>query len=86
MLSRAVVSRSLEWTVDAFSGGINTDELVLTLLVAILFWFLAYNADWHIFRLDRVWRVVLPPGLILLSIWSSSLAASHWMSTCLAFC
>lgn len=62
----AVLSRSLDWTIDAVSGGINTDELVLTLLVAILFWFLAYNADWHIFRLDRVWRVVLPPGLILL--------------------
>lgn len=62
----SVVSRSLEWAVDAVSGGINTDELVFTLLVAILFWFLAYNANWHIFRLDRVWRVVLPPGLILL--------------------
>ena len=62
----AVLSRSYEWAVDVVSGGINTDELVLTLLVSILFWFLAYNADWHIFRLDRVWRVVLPPGLILL--------------------
>ena len=62
----SVVSRSLEWAIDALVGGINTDELVLTLLVAILFWFLAFNADWHLFRLDRVWRVVLPPGLILL--------------------
>ena len=62
----AVLSRAYEWAVDLVSGGINTDELVLTLLVSILFWFLAYNADWHIFRLDRVWRVVLPPGLILL--------------------
>ena len=62
----SVVSRSLEWSVDAFSGGINTDDLVLTLLVAILFWFLAFNANWHLFRLDRVWRVILPPGLILL--------------------
>ena len=62
----AVVSRSLEWAVDALSGGINTDELVLTLLVAILFWYLAFNADWHLFRLERVWRVILPPGLILL--------------------
>ena len=51
---------------DAISGGVNTDDLVMTLLAAILFWFLAYNAGWHIFRLDRVWRVVLPPGLILL--------------------
>ncbi|MCY3917061.1 MAG: transglutaminaseTgpA domain-containing protein [Chloroflexi bacterium] len=63
---QSVVSRTLEWTVDALSDGNNTDDLVLTLLVAILFWFLAYNANWHLFRLDRVWRVILPPGLILL--------------------
>lgn len=62
----AVLTRCYEWTVDLFSGGINTDELVLTMLVGLLFWFLAYNANWHIFRLDRVWRVILPPGLILL--------------------
>ena len=62
----SVLSRGYTWSVDAVSGGINTDELVLTMLIAILFWFLAFNANWHIFRLDRVWRVVLPPGLILL--------------------
>ncbi|MCY3796673.1 MAG: DUF3488 and transglutaminase-like domain-containing protein [Chloroflexi bacterium] len=62
----SVLSRGYAWSVDAVSGGINTDELVLTMLIAILFWFLAFNANWHIFRLDRVWRVVLPPGLILL--------------------
>ncbi len=62
-----VLNRSFQWVADVFSGGINTDELVLTLLVAILFWFLAYNANWHIFRLDRVWVVILPPGLILLA-------------------
>ncbi len=62
----AVLTRCYDWLVDLVSGGINTDPLVLTLLVALLFWFLAYNANWHIFRLDRVWRVILPPGLILL--------------------
>ena len=61
----AVLTRCYDWAIDLFSGGINTDELVLTILVGILFWFLAYNANWHIFRLDRVWRVILPPGLIL---------------------
>ena len=61
-----VIRRVLEWSIDAISGGINTDELVLTLLVSVLFWFLAYNATWHTFRLDGVWRAVLPPGLVLL--------------------
>ena len=62
----SVFARGYAWAVDAVSGGINTDDLILTMLAALLFWFLAFNADWHIFRLDRVWRVVLPPGLILL--------------------
>ncbi len=61
-----ILRRCYEWAFDLVSGGVNTDELVLTLLVGFLFWFLAYNANWHLFRLDRVWRVVLPPGLVLL--------------------
>ncbi len=63
----AVIIRSIRWSIDLFTGGINQDSLVFTILVATLFWFLAYNAVWHIFRLDRVWRVILPPGLILLT-------------------
>lgn len=61
-----VLTRSIVWLVDAFTGGINQDTLIFTLLVASLFWFLGYNAAWHIFRVDRVWRVIMPPGLIIL--------------------
>ena len=60
----AVVNRAWEWSIDAITGGNNTDELILTLLISFLFWFLAYNAVWHAIRLDRVWRVILPPGLV----------------------
>lgn len=63
----SVVTRAATWGIDALTGGINTDELVFTLLVGTLFWFLGYNAAWHVFRLDRVWRVILPPGLILVT-------------------
>ncbi|MCY4072415.1 MAG: hypothetical protein OXG60_14055 [Chloroflexi bacterium] len=56
-----------QWALDAISDGNNPDELVLTMLVSLLFWFLAYNATWHIYRIDRVWRVILPPGLVLLA-------------------
>lgn len=61
----AVVLRAVQWGVDAFTGGINQDALVFSLIVALLFWFFGYNAVWHIFRVDRVWRVILPPALIL---------------------
>lgn len=63
----SVLERTVSWTIDAFTGGINQDSLVFTLLVATLFWYLGYNAVWHIFRIDRVWRVILPPGLILIT-------------------
>ncbi len=59
--------RSTVWVADATSGGINQDDMVFTLLVATLFWFLAYNSAWHTFRIDRVWRVIMPPGLILVT-------------------
>ncbi len=63
----SVVGRLAAWAIDAFTGGINQDELVFTLLVALLLWFVGYSATWHVFRIDRVWRAVLPPGLILVT-------------------
>jgi transglutaminase-like putative cysteine protease len=63
----SVFSRLFRWIMDAIGGGINQDDLVFTLLVSSLFWFLGYNVAWHIFRIDRVWRVILPPGLILIT-------------------
>ena len=63
----AVITRLLQWLVDAATGGINQDNLVFTILVAMLFWFLGYNVTWHIFRVDRVVRAILPPGLILVT-------------------
>ncbi|MCB9461801.1 MAG: hypothetical protein H6670_19280 [Anaerolineaceae bacterium] len=62
-----VIIRSIQWLIDLTTGGINQDNLVFTLLVAVLFWFLGYNSVWHIFRIDRVWRVIVPPALILVT-------------------
>lgn len=62
-----VFSRLFRWLLDATTGGINQDDLVFTLLVSSLFWFLGYNLAWHLFRVDRVWRAILPPALILIT-------------------
>ncbi len=61
-----VITRFIQWLFDFVTGGINQDPLAFTLLVATLFWFLAYNAAWHIFRIDRVFLVLIPPAMILL--------------------
>lgn len=60
-----VFLRLVEWGIAVQTGGINQDDLVFTLLVAILLWFLGYNAAWHTFRINYVWRVILPVGIIL---------------------
>jgi transglutaminase-like putative cysteine protease len=62
---RAVLERLAIWVFDAFTGGINQDELVFTLLLALLFWMVAFNAAWHVFRSAAVWRAILPPATIL---------------------
>ncbi len=63
----SVITRLLQWAVAAATGGLNQDELIFTMLVGLLFWFLGYNIAWHLFRVDRIWRVILPPGLILVT-------------------
>lgn len=43
------------------------DNVVFVLFLSVLFWFLGHNAAWHVFRVARVWRVVLPAGLVLVT-------------------
>ena len=63
----SVITRIFQWAVAAATGGLNQDDLIFTMLVGLLFWFLGYNIAWHLFRVDRIWRVILPPGLILVT-------------------
>ncbi len=63
----SVLTRIFQWAVAAATGGLNQDDLIFTMLVGLLFWFLGYNIAWHLFRVDRIWRVILPPGLILIT-------------------
>ncbi|MCS6834910.1 MAG: transglutaminase domain-containing protein [Anaerolineae bacterium] len=60
-----VIERLSTWLLDAFTGGISQDNLAFSVLVGGLFWILAYNAVWHIFRLERAWRAALPSAALL---------------------
>ncbi len=61
-----VFSRTIEWITDALTGGINQDDLVFTVFISALYWLMTYNLVWHIFRIDRLWRAVLPLALMLI--------------------
>lgn len=44
----------------------ENDDKAFVVFMAVLFWFLGHNAAWHVFRVDRVWRVIVPAGLVLI--------------------
>ncbi|MBN1201500.1 MAG: hypothetical protein JXJ20_06555 [Anaerolineae bacterium] len=56
------------WLSAAVAGGRpDNDRVVFVIFLSVLFWYLGHNAAWHVFRVDRVWRVIIPTGLVLLT-------------------
>lgn len=63
-----LLGRQFDWLQKAFSGGTSRDGIVFVIQTTALFWLLGYLAGWYTFRESRVWRVIVPPGIVLLSI------------------
>lgn len=63
-----LVQRQALWMSKAVDGGISRDTIIFILQTAAIFWMLGYTAAWYTFREPRVWRVVLPTGMVLLSV------------------
>jgi transglutaminase-like putative cysteine protease len=54
------------WFQNAISGGASSDNLVFTLELAFLGWWLAFAASWAVFREQRVWRAIVPIGIAMI--------------------
>jgi transglutaminase-like putative cysteine protease len=55
------------WFNQALAGDQpSNDSTVFVIFLSVLFWYLGHNAAWHVFRVDRVWRVIIPCGLVLI--------------------
>lgn len=63
-----LVQRQSLWMNKAMDGGISRDTIIFILQTAGIFWLLGYTASWYTFREPRVWRAVLPTGIVLLSV------------------
>ncbi len=56
------------WLDQAVAGNQPTnDDVAFVVFMSVLFWFLGHNAAWHVFRVDRVWRVIVPAGMVLIT-------------------
>lgn len=63
-----LLGRQMEWLQKAFSGGTSRDGIIFVIQTSALFWILGYLAAWYTFRRVHVWRVIVPIGVVLLSV------------------
>lgn len=63
-----LIVRQFEWLQKAVDGGTSRDGTIFVIQTTVVFWVLSYLAGWYTFRKQHVWRVVVPTGLVLLSV------------------
>ncbi len=63
-----MLSRQIAWLQKAFSGGTSRDGLIFVIQTTAVYWLLGYTAAWYTFRHPRIWRAVVPMGLVLMSV------------------
>lgn len=63
-----LLSRQVAWVQKAFSGGTSRDGIIFVIQTTAVFWLLGYLAGWYTFRRAHVWRVIVPTGVVLLSV------------------
>ena len=63
-----IVMRQVVWLQKLIDGGTSRDGLIFVFQTSIIYWVLGYTAAWYTFRNPHVWRVVIPTGLVLLSV------------------
>jgi transglutaminase-like putative cysteine protease len=57
--------RLAAWIELTVRGGTGRDSLLFILLLSVIVWWLGYTAIWNTVRYQRVWRAVLPSGIVL---------------------
>ncbi|MCB0200417.1 MAG: DUF4129 domain-containing protein [Anaerolineae bacterium] len=62
-----VIGQNLwSWFMLLFGESPARSNLVFTLELAVLMWWLGYLSAWAVFREGRVWRAIIPIGLVLI--------------------
>jgi len=63
-----MLTRQFAWLQKAFSGGTSRDGLIFVIQTTAVYWLLGYTSAWYTFRHPRVWRAIVPMGLVLMSV------------------
>ncbi len=63
-----LLGRQFDWLRKAVGGGISRDSIIFVIQTTAVFWLLGHLSAWYTFRKPYVWRVVIPTGMVLLSV------------------
>lgn len=63
-----IVTRLADWVTQVFHGSSSRDSLIIVMYTTLIFWVLGYTTAWYTLRRLHIWRVILPSGLVLLSV------------------
>ncbi len=63
-----VINIQIVWFQKLIGGGTGREGYIFVLHTAIIYWLLSYMAAWYTFRTPRVWRAIIPTGIVLLSV------------------
>ena len=63
---KELVAHLLYWIRQAVTGGTGRDVSIFVMLLSGLSWMLGYNAAWNTYRRLRVWRAIIPIGVVTL--------------------
>lgn len=63
-----LTARQATWLQKAIEGGTSRDGIIFVMQTSAVFWLLGHFSAWYTFRKPHVWRVVIPTGLVLLSV------------------
>ncbi|MCK5922201.1 MAG: hypothetical protein KAG66_14755, partial [Methylococcales bacterium] len=63
-----IINRQTLWIQQVIDGTTNRDGLIFVMHTSLIFWLLGYTAAWYTFRQKHIWRVILPTGMVLLSV------------------
>ncbi len=62
-----LADRLTAWLLTALGEESSLDSLIFVLTMAALFWLLSYLSAWFIFRSNKIWGVIIPSGVIMLT-------------------
>ena len=63
-----LINLQADWLGKLFGGGTSREPLIFIMHTSAVFWILGHMAAWWTMRTERIWRVIIPPGLVLLSV------------------